>query len=271
MSNTIAVYNFKGGVGKTSTTLSLAYSWSRSFKVLAIDCDPQCNLTQALLQESASEMTLFQLTKKFLHNEIPEITPIEINPYLHIIPGGFDMAELESNSQFISFGHIIFYKLLSAIKQNYDFILLDFPTHFGVTVKSFIANIDSILIPSIPGSFSLAGFKKLLAYLSEVERSKPLNVLGIFFNQFRKNTLLHQRVAKEVEIELGELILDQRIRASVRVGEANLQNKSIYSFIDQSAVAEDFLRLSEEVIGKLNTKDLNQLVTDFGIESANIK
>ena len=267
MSNTIAVYNFKGGVGKTSTTLSLAHSWSRSFKVLVVDCDPQCNLTQALLEsDNSSGVTLFRYTKKFLHNEIPEIKPVVINPYLHIIPGDFDMAELESNTQFISFGHIIFYKLLSTIKHNYDFILLDFPTHFGITVKSFIANIDSILIPSIPGSFSLAGFKKLLSYLSEVERSKPLNVLGIFFNQFRKNTLLHRRVAKEVETELGELILDQRIRESVRVGEANRQNKSIYSFTEQSAVAEDFLKLSEEVIGKFNTKDLDQLVKDFGVE-----
>ncbi len=267
MSNTIAVYNFKGGVGKTSTTLSLAYSWSRSFKVLVVDCDPQCNLTQALLEHNTSyDQTLFKLTKKFLHNEIPEIKPTQINPYLHIIPGDFDMAQLESNTQFISFGHIIFYKLLSAIKSNYDFILLDFPTHFGITVKSFIANIDSILIPSIPGSFSLAGFKKLLSYLSEVEREKPLDILGIFFNQFRKNTILHRRVAKEMETELGELILDQRIRESVKVGEANSQNRSIYSFIDQSAVAEDFLKLSEEVIGKLNTKDLNQLVENFGVE-----
>ena len=48
MSQTIAVYNFKGGVGKTSTTLSLAHSWSQSFKVLIIDCDAQANLSQAL-------------------------------------------------------------------------------------------------------------------------------------------------------------------------------------------------------------------------------
>ncbi len=268
MSNTIAVYNFKGGVGKTSTTLSLAYSWSRSFKVLVIDCDPQCNLTQALIQENelSSCPTLFKLTKRFLHNEIPEINPIEINPYLHVIPGDFDMAEVESNTQFISFGHIIFYKLLTAIKHQYDFILLDFPTHFGITVKSFIANIDSILIPSIPGSFSMSGFKKLLSYLADVERAKPLNILGIFFNQYRKNTLLHQRVAKEVKAELGGLILNQKIRESVRVGEAHRQNKSIYSAIEQSAVAEDFLKLSEEVIGKMNTKDLTQLVEDLGLE-----
>lgn len=257
MSQTIAVYNFKGGVGKTSTTLSLAHSWSRSFKVLAIDCDPQANLTQALSNQTHSD-TLFSISKKFLHNEQPTIEPVEIHPYLHLIPGDYKMAEMESNTQFISFGHIIFYKLLSTIRHKYDLILLDCPTHFGVTVKSFLVNINSILIPATPGSFSVAGFKKLLNYLNEVEKEKPLNVLGIFFNQYRKQTLFHQKIVREAEQELGSLILDQRIRESIRVSEANEQNQSVYGFTDQSAVAEDFLKLSEEVIARMNSIDLNQ-------------
>ncbi|MEQ8905978.1 ParA family protein [Ekhidna sp.] len=257
MSHTIAVYNFKGGVGKTSTTLSLAHSWSRSFKVLVIDCDPQSNLTQALTSETHST-TLFTLTKKLLHNDLPNIDPVEIHPYLHLIPGDYSMAEMESNTQFISFAHIIFYKLLVAIKHKYDIILLDFPTHFGITVKSFIANINGILIPATPGSFSVSGFKKLLNYLNEVERNKPLNILGIFFNQFRKQTLLHQKIVREAEKELGNLILDQRIRESIRVSESNEQHLPIYAFTEQSDVAEDFLKLSDEVIARMNSIDLLQ-------------
>jgi chromosome partitioning protein len=257
MSHTIAVYNFKGGVGKTSTTLSLAHSWSRSLKVLVIDCDPQSNLTQALTSESHST-TLFTLTKKLLHNDLPTIEPLEIHSYLHLIPGDYAMAEMESNTQFISFAHIIFYKLLGAIKHKYDIILLDCPTHFGVTVKSFITNINSILIPATPGSFSVSGFKTLLNYLNEVERSKPLNVLGIFFNQYRKQTLFHQKIVREAEKELGNLILDQRVRESIRVSESNEQNLPIYSFTEQSAVAEDFLKLSDEVIARMNSIDLPQ-------------
>ena len=256
MSQTIAVYNFKGGVGKTSTTLSLAHSWSRAFKVLVVDCDPQSNLTQALSNEAPSTTTLFTLSKKILHNEQPRIEPIEIHPYLHLIPGDYCMTEMESNTQFISFGHIIFYKLISAIRHQYDIILLDCPTHFGVTVKSLIANIDGILIPATPGSFSVAGFKKLLGYLSEVEKEKPLNILGIFFNLYRKHTLFHQRIVREAEQELGNLILDQRIRESIRVSEANDQRQSLYSFTEQSDVAEDFLKLSEEVIARMNRVDL---------------
>lgn len=256
MSHILAVYNFKGGVGKTSTALSLAHSWSRSFRVLAIDCDPQANLTQALTDQEY-EKNLFTITRKILHNEQPTIEPLEVHPYLHLIPGDYRMAEIESNTQFISFGHIIFYKLLAAIRQNYDFIILDFPTHFGVTVKSFIANINSILIPATAGSFSVSGFRKLLSYLNDVKKEKPLEILGIFFNMYRKNTLFHQKVVREAEKELGNLILDQRIRESIRVSEANDRVESVYAFTDQSAVAEDFLKLSEEVVARMNRFKLN--------------
>ena len=259
MANIIAVYNFKGGVGKTSTTLSLAYSWSRAYKVLVIDCDPQSNLSQSLLDSEYDQKqhNLYELTSKFLHNSIPEINPIKINPYLDLIQGDFRMTTLESNSQFISFGQTITYGLLSTVRNKYDLILLDFPTHFGVTVKSFIANIDSILIPAIPDSFSNAGFKQILTYLAEIEKDKPIDILGIFFNQYRKNTLYHRNIVQRAEEEFGNLILKQKIRESVRVSEAHQLSKSIYSITEESNVAEDFLKLSEEVIGRLNTYDVN--------------
>ena len=265
MANIIAVYNFKGGVGKTSTTLSLAHSWSRAYKVLVIDCDPQCNLTQSLIDSeyTQKEHNIYQLTSKFLHNSIPEINPIKVNHYLDLIQGDFKMSTLESNNQFISFGHTITYSLLSSIRGRYDLILLDFPTHFGVTVKSFIANIDSILIPAIPDSFSNSGFKKLLGYLASVEKDKPIDILGIFFNQYRKHTLYHRSIIRQAEKELGNLILKQKVRESVRVSEAHQQSQSIYEVTEESNVAEDFLKLSEEVIGRLNTYDVNTALEEI--------
>ena len=206
------------------------------------------------------DQSLYKITKKLLHNSIPEIAPLKVHPYLDIIPGDFRMTEIESNSQFISFGNTIIYKLMSLVRSKYDLVLLDFPTHFGMTVKSFIANIDSILIPSIPDSFSTSGFKQLLNYLAEVKKEKPLNILGIFFNQFRKNTLYHKDVIREAEQTLGTLILNQRVRESIKVSEANNATMPIYAFMEESNVAEDFLKLSEEVIGRLNTSSLDEVL-----------
>lgn len=258
MANIIAVYNFKGGVGKTSTTINLAHNWSKAYKVLVIDCDPQCNLSQSLIKTQVrNEQNLYDLTSKFLHNRVPEVNPIKINSYLDLIQGDFNMSSLESNNQFISFGQTITYGLLSSVRPHYDLILLDFPTHFGVTVKSFIANIDSILIPSIPDSFSTSGFTQLLTYLSEIEKEKPIDILGIFFNQYRQNTLYHKQMVKKAEKLLGNIILKQKIRESVRVSEAHHHNTSVYDVTEQSSVAEDFVKLSEEIIGRLHTYDVN--------------
>jgi len=267
MSHTIAVYNFKGGVGKTSTTLNLALSWAKSFRVLVIDCDPQANLTAALSDQSHHTSNLFTIAKKLLHDGQPKIEPVKISYYLHLIPGDYQMAALEANSQFISFGHIIFYKLLASIKDQYDFILLDCPTHFGVTVKSFLANADSILIPAIPDSFSTTGFKKLLSHLSEVEKERPLNVLGIYFNLFRQNTLHHQKVKWLAEKELGNLIINQTVRESIRVSEAHAATESIYDKEELSPVAKDFLSLSEEVIERLNSMSLDSITKKHSIQN----
>ncbi|MEP5614069.1 MAG: ParA family protein [Cyclobacteriaceae bacterium] len=266
MSHTIAVYNFKGGVGKTSTTLNLALSWARSFRVLVIDCDPQANLTAALSNQNHHTSNLFTISKKLLHDGQPKIEPVEVSYYLHLIPGDYQMAALESNSQFISFGHIIFYKLLTSLKSNYDFILLDCPTHFGVTVKSFLANADSILIPAVPDSFSTSGFRKLLSHLNEVEKERPLNVLGIYFNLFRQNTLHHQKVKRLAEKNLGKLIIDQTVRESIRVSEAHAASESIYDQLELSPVANDFMLLSEEVIERLNSMSLDRIAEEHPIE-----
>lgn len=264
MSNTIAIYNFKGGVGKTSTALNLAFSWAQSFSVLVIDCDPQANLTLALTKSDQHASNLHTISKKLLHDGQPKIEPTEISYYLHLIPGGYQMAELESNSQFISFGHLIFYKLLTILKHRYDFIILDLPTHFGVTVKSFLANADSVLIPAIPDSFSVFGFKKLLHYINEVEKEKPLNVLGIYFNMYRKHTILHQKVKKMAEKEFGRLILNQSVRESIRVSEAS-DSQSVFNFLQESPVASDFMQLSEEVIERLNTLGLDEVIREFSL------
>ncbi|SMD31856.1 chromosome partitioning protein [Reichenbachiella faecimaris] len=260
MSRTIAIYNFKGGVGKTTTTLNLALSWSRSFKVLVIDCDPQANLTHTLTGHINHKSNLYTILKDIIHNRLGKVEPVELSGYLHIIPGDYKMTNLEENSEFISFGNGLFYKLLSPLKQNYDLILLDCPTHFGTVVKSSIANVKSILIPALADSFSTLGFRKLLTYLSEVERDARLNVLGIFFNLYRKNTRHHRMIKDEAAKELGELLLNQTIRQGIKVSEANWSHRSIYSFEEKNEVGDDFMKLSEEVLGRLDAVHLDQLM-----------
>ncbi len=265
MANTIAIYNFKGGVGKTTSTLNLGYAWSRSFKVLIVDCDPQCNLSTSFGYGDATN-TIFTHLKKMLHDNAPDnLETVPITPYLHLLPGDFEMVDIETNNQFISFGTSIVQKLVYLAKKDFDLVLFDLPTHFGVLVKSFLANVDSILIPAIPDSFSISGIRKLLTYLYDVERLKPLNILGVFFNMYRRNLLLHQEKYRESIDEFHDLILSSQVRNSIKVSEASDIGKSINRIDPSNTVAKDFIHLSDELMAKFNSRFLDKELLESGI------
>ena len=255
---TIAVYNFKGGVGKTSTTFHVAQSWAQHFKVLVIDCDPQANLTYSFTGNEEHDETLYSICRSYLHNGQPLINPVQFSPYLHLIPGDFSMVTLESNNKFLAFGESVFQRLLDTVRQHYDIILLDCPTHFGMTVQSALANADSILIPASPDQFSISGFEMLIEYLERIKCERSLNILGLFFNQYRKFTLLHQRVYKEAKEKLGHLVFEQTVRSSIQVSESN-ESLSSYSFPEKNSVIEDYLALSEEIIERLHVSYLDNV------------
>ena len=267
MANTIAVYNFKGGVGKTTSTLNLGYAWSRSFKVLVIDCDPQCNLTSAFNNGKGNDdKTIFFYLRNLLHDhDSGSIEPIKITPYLHLLPGNFQMVGIESNNQFITFGVSIIQKLLYLVKKDYDLVIFDLPTHFGVLVKSFLTNVESVLIPAIPDSFSIEGVKKLLAYLYTVDRDKPMNILGIFFNMYRQNLIHHRDKYRESNDEFQDLILSTTVSNSIKVSEASDIGKSINRFNPENSVAKDFIQLSDELLAKFNSRFLDHELIESGI------
>ncbi len=257
MGHTVAVYNFKGGVGKTTTTLNLGFAWSRSFKILLIDCDPQCNLSTALGVKEAKS-TVFTYFKALVHDQFPDrIETTEITPYLHLIPGDYHMTEMEANNQFLSFGPGILQKFNYAVKRDFDLIIMDMPTHFGVLVKSILTNIDSILIPAVADSFSINGIKKLLTFLYTVERTKPLNILGIYFNMYRDKLIHHREKYDESLAEFGDLILQTRVTNSIRVSEATDLGKAAYKIDPENSSALEFMQLSDELLAKFNSKFLN--------------
>ncbi|WP_421869558.1 ParA family protein [Marinoscillum sp.] len=255
MANTISIYNFKGGVGKTTTALNLGISWSKSFKVLLVDFDPQCNLTNSIAGDHQST-TVFTYLKKIMHDHDVNPQPEEITPYLHLIPGDLQMTQTESNNQFISFGRSMIEKLLMHFRNDYDFIIMDCPTNFGVLVKSIIGASKNILIPAIADNFSLTGVQTLMTYLAAVE-NQSLNILGVFFNMFNGSMNLTAKKFEESKATFGSLILDCTVSRSIKVGEANDIGKSIGDYSPDNTAAHDFMKLSEELLSKFHSQTLN--------------
>jgi len=255
MSNVIAIYNFKGGVGKTTAAFNLACGWSRRFRVLAIDCDPQCNLSNALILNCKSKLNIYSYLKGFVHNSIPTIQPVKVNGMLDLIPGDYNMIELESNSQFIEFGSVFLQRFLERVKINYDIVLIDCPSYFGKTVKAVLNSSDSLLIPATPDVFSLKGALKLLKYVKVMERSKPLNVLGIFLNRFRRNFLYHRKMAIVAKRIFGAFLITKTVRNTVQINETSDRRFVRKSGDPLSNIANDFLALCDLVAEKLESKE----------------
>lgn len=256
MSNTISIYNFKGGVGKTTTAINLGISWSKSFKVLLIDFDPQCNLTNSI-GRGIKKPSVYTYLKKVLHDHSLDPDPVEITPYLHIIPGDLEMTQIESNNQFISFGHSMISKLLMHFRSDYDFIIMDCPTNFGVLVKSVIGSSQNILIPAIADNFSMTGVQTLMTYLAATNNAS-LNILGVFFNMYNGNLKITKQKFDEAKEKFGSLILDYTVRRSIKVTESNDIGAAINDHDPENSAAIDFSRLSDELLAKFHSQTINE-------------
>jgi chromosome partitioning protein len=259
--NSIAIYNFKGGVGKTTTTLNLGHSWSKTYKVLLIDMDPQCNLTNAL-GKSESKNTVHTYVKGLLHHHDVHLPIQTVKPYLDIISGDYKMAEIETNHQFISFGEEMIRKLLVTVKSEYDVVLIDCPTNFGVLVKAILTSSQKVLIPSVADSFSKTGIDRLFSFLSDIQKEKTLNVLGVFCNMFNPNNNYAKKNLELLKQHYGALVLDETISKSVHVREANEAGLQIEQLSDTATIAKEFDQLSEALLDRLNG---NYLVNDYSV------
>ncbi len=251
MAHTIAIYNFKGGVGKTTSSYHLAFNWANEFRTLLIDCDPQKNLTSALVKNVGERHTIFNYITSFLHNAPYQIEPIKATPNLHIIPGDHRMVDLESNNQFIEFGLGIIQKMLQYVSPKYDLIIMDCPSYFGKTVKYFIGNSAHLLVPATPDSFSLRGVTELLRQLKEIDKVRRLNVLGIFFTRYRSNFKHHQKIREIATRIFGHLYLDRPIRNTVRVSESLDTNGYYNREEEMHNLIHDYQKLSNKVVERL--------------------
>ena len=260
MKNTIAVYNFKGRVSKTTSVFNLACAWSRTYRTLVIDCDPQCNLSNVLIPNYEAKQSVYSYLKELVHNQIPAIQPIKIKEKLDLIPGHYSMIELESNSQFIEFGSVILQRFLERVKMNYDVVIIDCPSYFGKTVKSVLNSSDHLLIPATPDVFSLKGAVRLLKYAANMNRLKPINVLGVFLNRYRRNFLFHRKMITAARRVFSKQLIGKTIRNTVRINETADRKMLRNSAESTSNVAADYLELGKLLAERIDRYKKNRML-----------
>lgn len=249
MSKIISVINQKGGVGKTTIAFNLAKGLAnKGFKVLAIDNDPQGNLTSAFL-EDPRKMTADVLN--FYKNEYDKIDPQQIDENLFLIGANIHLSKITDNGLDVIFN---LKEGLDPIQHNYDFILIDCLPSFGYLNMASLNTSDLILIPTKPAPFALEGLKDLLDSVKKSKRrfNPKLKILGIILNLVEgRNTVMGKEIEGVLREDYKDLVFKTKINRGIVVEESPVDRKSVIEYDPRSKQAKQFNELLEEFLGRV--------------------
>jgi chromosome partitioning protein len=243
MAKIIAFSNFKGGVGKTTSTLNIGAAMaSMGKKVLLIDLDPQFNLTRCLgiRIESGGESIYGAL----FGNHPPPI--VERSLHFHLIPSNIELikAETELVSQFRREEKLN--SILIAIKHTYDYVLIDCPPSLGVLSQMAFASADIILVPVQAEFLALAGYEVLSDALLRI----GIEIDGAFLTQYDKRQSLDRGMLESLKNIAKDKALNSIIRQNVSIAESSMQGQTVFEYAPQSMGAMDYKALTIEILSK---------------------
>ena len=243
----IVFANQKGGVAKTTTTLNLGVALAeKGMRVLAIDLDPQGNLTMSQgWNPDEIERSMFDV----LVHRLP-ISEIIRTHEIDIGVASIDLAGAELALSSMIGRERALEKALVEVREKYDYILIDTPPSLGLlTINAFVAA-DGVIVPVQCEYLSLRGLVQLENTLSMIrENLNPqVEIQGILATMFDKR-LLHSREAVEILKEnFGDLVLQTKIRKTVRYAEAPVKGMSVLKYDPSGDAADMYRDLAKEVL-----------------------
>ncbi len=252
MGKVIAIANQKGGVGKTTTAINLCAALAVMEKrTLLIDADPQANASSGVgidLREVENGIYECLTGEAEVRDAIVETD----TPNLYLLPASIDLVGAEVELPKLEDRDEKFRKLLSPIRDEYDYIIIDCSPSLGlVTINAFTAA-DSVLIPVQCQYFALEGLGKLLNTIKIVQsRLNPsLEIEGILLTMYDSRLRLNKQVVEDVRRHFQQLVFDTIISNNVKLAEAPSHGESVIMYDASSTGAINYMNLATEVIEK---------------------
>ena len=247
MGRVIAFANQKGGVAKTTTTVNLGVAFKeRNLDVLAVDLDPQANLTmsQGIDPESVERSMFDVLVHRRPIDEVIKRAEIDV------AVSSIDLAGAELALSSMIGRERALQKALLPVRSRYDYVLVDTPPSLGLLTINALTAADGVIVPVQCEYLSLRGLVQLENTLSMIrENLNPdVEIWGILPTMVDSRTIHAREAIALLKEHFGDLVFETRIRKTVRYAEAPVQGTSVLKYDPTGTAAEAYRELAEEVL-----------------------
>ena len=251
MGKAIAIFNQKGGVGKTTTNVNLAACLAiKGKKVLILDIDPQGNTTSGIgIMKKGLKKTSYEI---LIDDKLaPEKAIMKTGvKNLDIIPASVKLAGAEIELVQLEGREKRLKKALEKIKSKYDYIFIDCPPSLGLLTINSLTAVDSVLIPIQCEFYALEGVSQLMSTVELVQKNlnPGLQIQGVILSMFDGRTNLSIQVVEEVKKYFREKVYSTVIPRNVRLAEAPSHGLPITEYDPKSKGAEAYLEFADEFL-----------------------
>lgn len=247
MAQTIAIANHKGGVGKTTSAVNIGAGLANSgYRTLLVDMDAQANLTDTLHVVN-TQFNVYDIMKGEA-----EPLPVVITPTLHVIPATLDLATAEVELSTAIGREQLLTEALQPLQPQYDYIIIDTAPTLGLLTINALTAADAVVIPMQAEYYALKGIKGLTDVITNVRRriNSRLRIGGVIITQYDARTTLHKQLRDTIAAQFGAAMFNTSVRNCIAVAEAQAKGSDIFTYDNNSAGAEDYRNIVEEIISR---------------------
>ena len=249
MARIVALINQKGGVGKTTTAVNLAYALvERGKRVLLCDFDPQGNATSGVgVDQRSLETSIYDL----IIADEPDVKSAVIHTkWMDLLGSNTDLSGAEIDLIGLPAREYRLKRVLDPLRSEYDFIIIDCPPSLGILTLECLCAADSFFVPLQTEYYALEGLSQLMATVRTVQKrlNRNIRIEGILLTMFDGRTNLAAQVVEEVKKHFGDRVYRTAIPRNVRLSEAPSHGMPITAYDKlcrgaqaYSAVADEFL------------------------------